>query len=51
MSTNSKITRKELQNILGVCEKTARKEYRIIIDSLNLKRKYLTEKDLLKYGL
>jgi hypothetical protein len=48
---NKKITRKQLMYILGVCEKTARKEYRIIIDCLQLKRNYLTENDLKKYGI
>ena len=47
-----KITRKELANMLGVSEKTARKEYRTIMDSLNIKyRKYLTAADLKTYGL
>ena len=49
---NKKISRKELQNILGVCYKTACKEYRIIMDSLEITtRKYLTQNDLKKYGL
>lgn len=46
-----KISRKELQNILGVCYNTACKEYKIILDSLAVKRNYLTYKDLEKYGV
>jgi len=51
MQNTFKVLRKDLQNILGVSEKTARKEYQTILDSLGLKRKYLTYKDLENYGL
>ena len=37
--------------ILGVSYPTALKEYKIIIDSLQLKRNYLTTNDLIIYGL
>lgn len=49
--TNQKITRKDLMNILGVCYNTACKEYKIIMDSLELKRSFLTQTDLKTYGL
>lgn len=51
MKTATKVTRKDLMNILGVCYNTACKEYRIIMDSLALKRSYLTASDLEKYGI
>lgn len=47
----TKITKTQLMYILGVSYPTALKEYQIIIDSLQLKRNYLTENDLKKYGL
>lgn len=48
---SAKVNKTELMHILGVSYKTARKDYQIIIDSLELTRKYLTVKDLLDYGL
>ncbi|WP_348676730.1 hypothetical protein [Flavobacterium coralii] len=51
MKTNRKITRKELANILEISEKTARKEYKIIMACLQVKRKYLTSADLQNYGI
>ena len=42
----TKITKTQLMHILGVSYPTALKEYQIIIDSLQLKRNYLTENDL-----
>lgn len=50
MSTNNKITRKELQNKLGCCYNTACKEYKIIQASLALKRP-LYVSDLVAYGI
>lgn len=47
----NKITKTQLMYILGVSYPTALKEYRIILDSLGLKRKFLTQNDLIKYGL
>ncbi|WP_164879138.1 hypothetical protein [Flavobacterium cerinum] len=49
--TTNKVNRKQLAHILGIGEKTARKEYKIIIDSLGIKRNYLTFNDLQKYGI
>jgi preprotein translocase subunit Sss1 len=48
---STKVSIKELANLLGVCRKTASKEYQTIIDSLQITRKYLTQKDLEKYGI
>lgn len=48
---SQKVTRKDLANILGVCYNTARKDYNIIKDSLELKRTYLTIADLQTYGI
>ncbi len=47
----AKINKVQLQHILEVSYTTARKEYQIIIDSLALKRTYLTVQDLVDYGL
>lgn len=46
-----KVSKTQLMYILGVSYPTARKEYRIIIDSLDLKRRYLTINDLIEYGV
>lgn len=46
-----KVTKTQLMYILGVSYPTALKEYQIIIDSLNLKRKFLTISDLITYGI
>lgn len=51
MSTNNKVTRKELATILGVSINTAYKEYQTIIDSLGIRRTYLTVNDLVRYGV
>jgi hypothetical protein len=48
---SAKVNKTQLQHILEVSYKTACKEYGIIIDSLNLKRKYLTVQDLIRYGI
>lgn len=47
-----RVTRQQLASIIGVCEKTARKEYQTILDSLAIvNRNYLTFADLANYGL
>lgn len=46
---HQKITKKQLGFILGVSYPTALKEYQTIIDSLALKRNYLTQNDLKTY--
>jgi hypothetical protein len=46
-----KISKTELMHLLGVSYPTALKEYQIILDSLELKRKFLTLNDLKRYGL
>lgn len=48
---SQKVNKVQLQFILEVSYKTARKEYQIILDSLALTRKYLTIKDLIDYGI
>lgn len=49
---SQKVTRKELKNILGVHYNTACKEYRVIMDSMQLtSRGYLTIRDLISYGV
>ena len=48
---NHKVNKTQLMHLLGVSYKTALKEYKIIIDSLQLKRDYLTVKDLIDYKL
>jgi len=48
---NHKVNKTQLMYLLGVSYKTALKEYKIIIDSLQLKRDYLTVKDLIDYKL
>lgn len=50
-TTSQKVTKTQLMHILEVSYKTARKEYQIILDSLELKRKYLTISDLISYGI
>lgn len=51
VSTSQKVTKTQLMNILEVSYNTARKEYQIILDSLEIKRTYLTISDLVKYGI
>lgn len=47
-----RVTREQLAGILGVCTKTASKEYQTILDSLEIvNRNYLTYGDLAKYGI
>lgn len=48
---SAKISKTQLQFILGISYKTARKEYQTILDSLELKRNYLTLQDLIKYRI
>ncbi|WP_281225082.1 hypothetical protein [Flavobacterium aquiphilum] len=50
-NSTQKINKKELSVLLGVSYKTARKDYQTILDSLDLKRNYLTVKDLEVYGI
>lgn len=51
LANTKKVTKTQLMHILGVSYNTAKKEYQIIIDSLNLKRAFLTEQDLKDYKL
>ncbi|CAN1538257.1 hypothetical protein MCETHM1_01650 [Flavobacteriaceae bacterium] len=48
---SQKVTKVQLMHILEVSYPTARKDYQTIIDSLQLKRKYLTISDLVLYGV
>lgn len=48
---SAKITKTQLQYILNVSYPTARKEYSIILDSLQLKRNFLVVQDLYDYGV
>lgn len=48
---SQKVSKTQLMYILEVSYNTARKDYQIILDSLELKRKYLTISDLIKYGI
>lgn len=50
-STSQKVTKMQLKNILEISYPTALKEYQTILDSLQLKRKYLTVLDLINYGI
>jgi len=50
-SLSQKVSKKQLGFILGVSYKTARKDYDLIVLSLELKRKFLTINDLIKYGI
>lgn len=50
-STTEKVNKTQLMHILRVSYPTALKEYQVIIDSLALKRKYLTVNDLILYGI
>ncbi|WDF65660.1 hypothetical protein [Flavobacterium sp. KACC 22763] len=50
-NTSQKVSKTQLMYILEVSYPTARKEYQTIIDSLQLKRKYLTISDLIQYGI
>ena len=47
-----KVNKKQLGAILGVSYKTALKEYKIILDCLQItNRKYLVIDDLVKFGI
>ncbi len=48
---SQKVNKTQLMNILEVSYPTARKDYQTILDSLQLKRKYLTIQDLITYGI
>lgn len=48
---SQKVTKTQLGFILEISYPTARKEYQTILDSLELKRKYLTIQDLIVYGI
>lgn len=50
-NTSQKVSKTQLMHILEVSYNTARKEYQIILDSLELTRDYLTISDLIKYGI
>lgn len=50
-SPSQKVTKVQLMHILEVSYPTARKEYQIILDSLAIKRLYLTIADLITYGV
>ncbi|WP_158614844.1 hypothetical protein [Flavobacterium sp. LB2P53] len=50
-NTSQKVTKTQLMYLLEVSYNTARKEYQIILDSLELKRNYLMISDLIKYGI
>lgn len=50
-SLSQKVTKMQLKNLLEVSYPTARKEYQTILDSLALKRTYLTIGDLILYGI
>lgn len=50
-NTSQKVTKTQLMHILEVSYPTALKEYQTIIDSLQIKRGYLTISDLVMYGI
>ena len=50
-NTSQKVSKTELMHLLNVSYPTARKEYQIILDSLELKRKYLMVSDLITYKI
>ncbi|WP_269684551.1 hypothetical protein [Flavobacterium lacustre] len=50
-NTSQKVTKTQLMHILEVSYPTALKEYQTIIDSLQIKRDYLTISDLVLYGI
>lgn len=50
-TTSQKVNKTQLMHLLEVSYPTALKEYKVIIDSLALKRKYLTINDLITYGI
>jgi hypothetical protein len=50
-STTEKVNKTQLMHLLAVSYPTALKEYQTILDSLALKRKYLTINDLITYGI
>lgn len=50
-NTSQKVTKTQLMHILQVSYPTALKEYQTIIDSLQIKRDYLTISDLVMYGI
>lgn len=51
LNKSQKVSKTQLMHILDVSYNTARKEYQTILDSLQIKRDYLTIADLLKYGI
>lgn len=48
---SQKVTKMQLKHLLDVSYPTALKEYAIIIDSLQIKRNFLTINDLIIYGI
>ena len=47
-----RVSRQQLADLTGVCEKTARKEYKTIMDCLQIVgRKHLTYQDLADFGI
>lgn len=50
-SPTSKVTKTQLMYILEVSYNTACKEYKTIIDCLELKRNYLTIQDLIDFKI
>jgi hypothetical protein len=50
-NTSQKVTKTQLMHILEVSYPTALKVYQTIIDSLQIKRDYLTISDLVMYGI
>lgn len=50
-NASQKVSKTELMHLLSVSYPTALKEYQTILDSLQLKRNYLTISDLIKYGI
>ncbi|WP_300101448.1 hypothetical protein [Flavobacterium sp.] len=50
-NTSQKVSKTELMYLLSVSYNTARKEYQTILDSLQIKRDYLTISDLIQYGI
>jgi hypothetical protein len=51
ITPTSKVSKMQLKYILEISYPTALKEYQTIIDSLQIKRKYLTIQDLINYGI
>ena len=50
-NVSQKVTITQLKNILEISYNTAKKEYQVIIDCLQIKRSYLVVKDLIDYGI